>query len=84
MSRFGRKPPAILLAFALVATLSVPTAVAESPVDGTPTDWLTLSGPGNPISIKYPKGWSATTDAPSGRIDIKSEGGASLSVLPFL
>lgn len=78
MSKFGRKATAALCASIMVAVLGVPTVGAETPVD-----WQTLSGPGNPISIKYPKGWSATTDAPSGRIDIKSDSGASLSVLPF-
>ncbi len=65
---------------ALLLSLSLGTAcLAAESTD----DWQTFSDASSPFTLQYPPGWQATANPQYGRIDVKNESGASLSVLPF-
>ncbi|MDZ4835523.1 MAG: hypothetical protein SGJ27_17245 [Candidatus Melainabacteria bacterium] len=46
------------------------------------TEWLTYGDGSSPFTIKYPAGWSVSTDQKTGKVDVTSGGGAKLSILP--
>ncbi len=47
------------------------------------SSWKVVDIANSTMSIKTPPGWTATTDSATGRVDVRNEGGASLSVVPF-
>ncbi len=47
------------------------------------SSWKVAEIANSPMLIKTPPGWSATADATTGRVEVRNDSGASLSVLPF-
>lgn len=70
----------IFLAASLLLATTHEVALAE---DVALSNWGSFDSPGNPMSIRFPPGWAAASDAATGRVDVRNEAGASLSVLPF-
>lgn len=67
---------------AIAALLAVlPERAHAQSVDTS--NWQKYGDASSPVSMQFPPGWSASTDATTGRMDIVHEGGARLSVLPF-
>ncbi|MBX9693186.1 MAG: hypothetical protein K2Z81_12430 [Cyanobacteria bacterium] len=64
----------------LLLWLSIGSIAIASEV---PSDWQTYSDESSQFTLQHPPDWQATADSKSGRIDVKNESGASLSVLPF-
>ena len=58
------------------------TLLADSSDDQKITEWLTYGDSSSPFTIKYPAGWSVSTDQKTGKVDVTSGGGAKLSILP--
>lgn len=47
------------------------------------SNWQTFNDAGSPLTMQYPQGWKSSVDGKSGRIDLVSNAGAALSILPF-
>lgn len=69
----------ILLSFSLWLGVCVgPSHAAEAF-----TDWQTVTDPSSSLALQYPQNWSSSIDSKTGRIDLVSQSGAALSILPF-
>lgn len=76
----------ILCSLALTALTSLPVSPVLAQNDSSSLDtstWQTYGGASSPMSVRFPPGWTASTDAATGRLDLRSDGGATLSILPF-
>lgn len=75
----------ILCALALSALTAFPVSpvLAQNVANVDTSNWQTYGGASSPMSIQFPPGWTASTDASTGRLDLRSQGGATLSILPF-
>ncbi len=66
------------------ATVSQPAAAdAQLSAAAGAVNWQTYSAPNSIFTLKYPQGWSVTTDPKSGKIEAKNSSGATLAILPF-
>lgn len=70
----------VVSCLAVFLSSSLPPCLAS---DASAANWQSFNDTKSALELKFPPGWKSSLDEKSGRIDLNSESGASLSIQPF-